>query len=72
MGEFICVLLKSVDHSSNYSFEFFEISFSSLLLESATVELLTFGVVLPFFFFIFLVFLCWNLHICGLGVVHRF
>jgi hypothetical protein len=61
MQLFICILFKLiqlfihvffdfVDDSYNHSFEFFEVSSSSLLLKYIIVELLAFrGVMLPFF-----------------------
>jgi hypothetical protein len=48
---FIHVLFNSFDHPYNLSFEFF-----------ITIELLTFGGVILFCFFIFIVLLNWNLH----------
>jgi hypothetical protein len=49
----IAVLFSFVEHSYNHSFGFFDISFTSLLLEFIIVKLLTFGgVMLPFCFYI--------------------
>jgi hypothetical protein len=60
---FIHVLFKFIDHP--YCFEFFDISSVSLSLESIIVELLTLEEACCLLFFIFLLFLHWDLCIWG-------